>query len=110
MSEIRRFLSAYEFQLDALANDIQSVVDTFESSKAEADRLQQQALTDARALRAGLLREFGERAETVEVEIVNVIQRWKLDIENSKAILQREAAGGSQPLRQLLCTQIRSEL
>lgn len=89
--EIRRFLSAYEFELDSLEKDIRSVVESFETSKIEAERVQQKAITDAKALRTGLLHEFGERVGALDAEIGNVILRWKQDIENYRSILRREA-------------------
>lgn len=91
LEEIRRFLTVYEFELQVLESEITGVVHTFDQSKAHAERLNQKAVSDAKALRNRLLQEFSTQIAVIGSKIDELSSQWKRDINNNLQVLRNEA-------------------
>jgi hypothetical protein len=104
MVEIRRFFREYEFELTALATDIQTVVDSLERTRNEADGLQSSAVEETIRIRSRLIKEFAGRVEGIYQDIGHVIRQWQQSTQRCKDALLREAkpVGMDEKLRPML--------
>lgn len=89
--EIKRFSRDYEFELDTLANDIQTVVETHGRTLKEATDIEASAIEEMRNVRSRLIKDFSGGVGKIYQEVGLVIRHWKQCVERCKLALIREA-------------------
>jgi hypothetical protein len=90
LGEVQRFLEEYVFQLESLEAELLEVTESFRESTDLARALKEKAVREAEQSRSKLIREFGNRVETIHLAIVEMIDKSNKLLSKCKDVATRE--------------------
>jgi hypothetical protein len=91
-AEVQRFLRAFTFELNSMADDLSRLTTSYESSRVAAENIRDQAVTNTEAVRTRLITDFGKKIVSMQENILNEVRRWNGIVQSNRSVLKKEAA------------------
>jgi F0F1-type ATP synthase membrane subunit b/b' len=91
LRSVRRFCESYDWELQRLQNDLQTLATQFIEARESAGRIRNEAIDQVERVRSALIKELGGEVGALYAELSEFIGGWNALIAQSREALRREA-------------------